>query len=226
VDTRVDDGGQYIYIVYADNGLYCTPAVSGAIESKRPPGQASGSATVVPNGTTGQFDIRAGNDLRASGRHAKFQYQLGDGVWRDVVEGQWLTSFADQSVYGNPQTVTFRACRDADSDLYCGESSGAQTLTPVNARAAIQSCVVGSVPTSALPVNAGMPTVRLFYSYSRGNLLGTYPDDSFSPYSESAVAPEPALFSDHTEVRVKAEVQFGAGPALRDPGFDQEACTS
>ena len=40
VDTDVSDGGQYVYIVYADNGLYCTPTVSGAVESKRPPGQA------------------------------------------------------------------------------------------------------------------------------------------------------------------------------------------
>ena len=37
--------------------------------------------------------------------------------------GQWLTSAGNSAVYGTPQTVTFRACRDAGSD-YCGADSG------------------------------------------------------------------------------------------------------
>jgi hypothetical protein len=226
VDTNVVDGKQYIYIVYADNGLYCTPTVSGAVESKRPPGQASGSAEVQANGDSGQYDLRAGNDLRAGGAHQKFQYQLNGGPWKDVVERQWLTSFADQSVYGNPQTVAFRACRDAGSDEYCGAPSPGVTLTPVNARAVLISCAVGYVPTATLPTNGGEPTITLLYSYSRG-IVGNYPNGSFSdPYAADLAAPPPNPGTDQTAVRVKARVQFGAGAPYTDTGFHQGLCAS
>jgi hypothetical protein len=173
---------------------------------------------------TGQFDIRADAGLAASGIHEKFQYQVnGSGNWIDVVPGQWLTSFADQSVYGNSQTVTYRACREAANDDYCGPVSAGTTLTPVNARAALVSCVVGSLPVSTAPANAGAPTVTLLYSYSRG-VVGTYPDASFSDWSATEAAPPPNLLSDQTAVRVKARVQYGAGPVHEDPHYDEGYC--
>ncbi|HEU4807062.1 MAG TPA: Ig-like domain-containing protein [Homoserinimonas sp.] len=225
VDTDVNDGGQYIYIVYANNGYYCTPTVSGAVESKRPPGQASGSVSVQPNADSGQFDLQAGTDLSATGTHARFQYQLNGGVWRDVVEGQWLTSFADQSVYGNPQTVSYRACREVTNEDYCGAPSSGVTLTPVNTRATLVSCTVGSLPTSTVPTNAAGATITLWYAYSRG-LAGIHSDGTFSAYSQSGVAPPPNPGTDQTAVRVKAKVQYGTGTEYFDPGYHQGLCTS
>ena len=46
-DTSVADGGNYFYVVYADNGYFCTPTVSGAVVTKATPGQASGTVTVA-----------------------------------------------------------------------------------------------------------------------------------------------------------------------------------
>ena len=231
VDTNVTDGDQYVYIVYSDNGMYCTPTVSGAVESKKPPGPAAGSASLQANGDSGQFDLRADNNLNASGIVGKFQYQLnGAGPWRTVVDGQWLTSFADATVYGNPQSVVFRACREAANDDYCGAGSAGQSLTPVNARATLLSCVVNNMPTSTRPVNGGTPTVTLLYSYNAG-VLGSYPEDGWSSYSSTDVAPYPNLPTDQTAVRVKARVQFGADPSdtdpsYLDPGFDEGRCSS
>src|SRR5690606_27563384 len=128
-----------------------------------------------------------GNDLAASGTHARFQYRLNGGAWKDVPSNRWLTGLGDGPIYGVAQTVEFRACRDAGSDAYCGAASSGQTLTPVNARAALVSCTVGSLPTSTEPANAGSPTITLLYAYSEGR-GGGYPDISFGEYSETEVA--------------------------------------
>ncbi|MCU1545452.1 MAG: fibronectin type protein, partial [Homoserinimonas sp.] len=222
-DTDVSDGDTFVYVVYADNGLFCTPTTSGAVEVKETPGKATGTATVEQNGTTGQYDIRAGVITPAA---VRYQYQFNNaGAWRDVVPGQWLTSAEDASVYGNPQTVTFRACRDAVVDDYCGAPSDGTTVTPVNSRATLTSCVVGSLPVSNDPRNGGSPTVTFWYSYNPGNGAGVHQQNGWTAYSTTEPAPQPAAEDGTTLVRVQAEVTYGA-ESYRDPGFAEGSCTT
>jgi hypothetical protein len=220
-DTTVADRHSYRYVVYADNGYYCTPTASGEILTMRPPGKASGSIELEANG--GQFDIRVGDDLSvASLTAAKFQYQVnGAGEWTDVVEGQWLTSIENSAVYGNPLTIVFRGCRDL-SDSFCGPASDGMTLTPVNARASLVSCVVGEDVVANPPVNAGDPQVTFRYAFDRG--LG------FASYGSDAAVPQPYPLLGPVRVRVKAVVDFGAGAPQHpgnpytDPGYIEGTC--
>lgn len=222
-DTGVKDQHTYRYVVYADNGYYCTPTASGEIRTMRPPGKASGSISLQAHG--GQWDIQVGNDLEvASLNAAKFQFSTnGTDNWQDVEEGQWLTSIADASVYGNPMTVTFRGCRDLQG-LFCGEPSDGMTLTPVDARASILSCVIGEQAVANPPVNAGDPTVTYLYSFNRGVGFGAYTDD--------ATVPTPIVpVLGQVNLRVKAVVDFGSGAPdhpgnpYTDPGYVEGPCT-
>jgi hypothetical protein len=197
--------------------------VSATAISLTSPGKASGSASIQDHAGSGQFDIQAGPSFSvASGTATKYQYRLNgtNGTWADVAAGQWLTSAADTSVYGTTVTVEYRGCRDA-SDGYCGLPSTAISLVPVNTRAAINSCVIGAVPSSTTPVNAGTPVVRWLYSYNDGGLLSAW-----SPFAENAQAPQPsALGSGTTSVRVKALVEIGPSPYYTDPGYGEGTCT-
>ncbi|WP_346233565.1 Ig-like domain-containing protein [Parafrigoribacterium mesophilum] len=212
-DTSVSDGGHYFYVVYADNGYFCTPTVSGSVVTKATPGQTSGTVTVARNGTTGQFDIRVDALTSAGPKYPDtvFQYRLGSGAWTTLVSGTWITSMADSSVYGNPITVTLRACRDAVGG-FCGESSAPTTLTPVNTRAGITSCAAGSDVIPTPPVNAGAPTVT--YRYSFQNELGIW-------VAASDATPPAGT----TAVRVTATVEIGPAPYYTDPAYGEGPCT-
>src|SRR5690606_9833393 len=153
VDGTVGDQVTYRYAVYGDNGFYCSVNVSGPVRTMQPPGQASGSATIEFR--DGQYDLRAGNDLAVATLSAeKFQVSINGGTFTDVTPGQWLTSMANQSVYGALVSVEYRGCRDA-SDNFCGEPSAAATLRPVNTRASVTSCVVGAQALASAPANPG-----------------------------------------------------------------------
>src|SRR5690554_1412154 len=221
IDTNASDGDQYVYVVYADNGLYCTPTVSGPVESKHVPGQASGTAAVAARGSTGQFDVQAGG-LSASGIVAKFQYQLnGSGNWSDVADGQWLTSLGSVN-YGTPQVVSYRACRDA-TENFCGAESSGATVTPVNTRHALVGCAVGSHPTVTAPSNPGLTPdqVVVYYSYNPGN-AGGHPPGHWSNYT-TGPAPPPDPDSAETLVRIKGVVTVG-GAVYEDPAPPEGSC--
>lgn len=222
-DTGVADQRTYRYVVYADNGYYCTPTASGEVLTMRAPGQATGGIWLQPSG--GQYDVQVRDSLSvASLTAAKFQYDLnGDGIWRDVTGNQFLTSAADLSVYGNAMTIRFRGCRDL-SDAFCGEPSAGVTRTPLNARASLVSCVVGADVVPGPPLNAGSLPVTYTYSFDTGLGFGSYSADRTVP------APVVPLLSP-TKVRVKAIVDFGSGlpehpsQLFTDPEFAESVCT-
>jgi hypothetical protein len=220
-DTGTSDGNSYFYVISADNGMYCTPTVSSVAISLASPGKASGTASIKDHTVSGQWDIQVGLSFSvASGTAARYQYRLNGGTWADVVAGQWLTSGADTSVYGTAVTVEYRGCRDA-SVSFCGAESNPISLVPVNSRAAITSCLVGSVPVSTAAVNAGTPVVRFLYSYNDGGTTAIW-----SPFTENAVAPVPAAVgSGTTSVRVKTVVEIGGPPYYTDAGYGEGTCT-
>ncbi len=223
IDTGVADQRTYRYVVYANNGYYCTPTASGAVLTMRAPGKAAGQIWLQPNG--GQYDIQVRGGLSvASLTTAKFQYdEDGNNIWQDVALGQYLTSAADLSVYGNAKTIRFRGCRDL-SDAFCGEPSNGMTRTPLNTRASIVSCVIGANVVPAAPVNAGNMPVSYVYSFNTGLGFGNYNADSAVP------APIIPLLT-HTSVRVKAIVDFGTGlpehasQFFTDPEYAEAVCT-
>ncbi|WP_167140367.1 Ig-like domain-containing protein [Diaminobutyricimonas sp. TR449] len=210
-DSTARDRNTYTYVVYADNGYHCTSATTGEVESKQVPGQASGSISVQSSGG-GQFDIRVDSLSVASGTADKYQYRIGGSAWRDVTVGQWLTSLAGSGVYGNQQNVEFRGCRDR-SDTFCGPPSIPLTATPVNTRAGIQSCVVGSNPIPTAPNNNGAAaTVLYMFSYNI-SVLGTPPTWSGFTYTETTAVPPGAVAA-----RVRATVTIGSN-SYTDPGW-------
>lgn len=222
VDTAVADQHTYRYVVYADNGYYCTPTASGEVLTMRPPGKASGQISLQPNG--GQYDIRVTGQLSVASLTApRFEYDVnGNNIWRVVVPDQFLTSAADLSVYGEPMTIRFRGCRDLSSD-FCGEPSDGMTRTPLNTRASIVSCVVGENVVPAPPMNAGNLPVTYLYAFNSGG--------GFSDYGIDNTVPEPVVpLMTETRVRVKAVVDFGAGVPehtdrfFTDPGFIEAVC--
>ncbi|MEO7349021.1 MAG: Ig-like domain-containing protein [Terrimesophilobacter sp.] len=222
-DTHVSDFHTYRYVVYANNGYYCTPTSSGDVLTMRAPGKASGEIWLQPNG--GQFDIQVRATLSvASLTAAKYQYDVnGDALWRDVAGGQFVTSAADLSVYGNAVELRFRGCRDL-SDAFCGEPSDGMTRTPLNTRASILSCVVGENVVPGQPVNAGSLPTSYLYAFDTGLGFGGFDTNSVVP------APDiPGLTT--TKVRVKAVVDFGSGVPehlsqfFTDPGYAESTCT-
>ena len=220
VDDTVRDGETYFYVVYADNGLFCTPTASGPVVTKKTPGQASATVDIAYSGT-GQYDIQVTRlDVRGGVPAAQYQYRVNGGAWGAVVNGQWVTSKADASVYGNLTTVEVRGCRDS-SNSFCGEPSSPVTLTPVNTRAGIVSCQVGSVPVASAPVNAGVTGIRYLYEYNDGAPTSLWTGN----YVEDGVAPQPATIgSGVTLVRVKAAVTIGTGPEYIDAGYGEGTC--
>ena len=218
-DTATNDGRSYHYVVYAENSLFCTPTRSGPVESKTPPGAPVATTTVEAHG--GQADLLVGS-LSASGTVHRFQTQLnGSGVWADVATGQWLTSIQNASVYGVPQTVVYRACRDASVN-FCGPASAPEVLTPVNARGSIVTCTVGQEVTSNPPVNENTPSVRYLYSFDDGA-----PNGEWTPYTDVAIAPPPAASppgSGVTSVRLKAVVTLTSGQTYTDADFAESSC--
>jgi hypothetical protein len=213
LDTDTRDGRDYIYLVIADNGLFCRVFAAGVVEAKRPPGEASGTASVAYS-DSGQYDIFANGNLAASGIVQKYQYRLStDGTWRDLPGSRQLTSLADWSVYGRSITVQFRACRD-DSSAFCGQpSSAGDPLTPVNTRVPATSCVPGERPLFTAPRSgASVPyTFRVAYRLSDGW-------STFDEYSPGNPVP-----SDAVGIRVKARATVGS-ETYEDRGYGEFAC--
>jgi hypothetical protein len=219
-DTATADGQTYSYVVYADNGSYCTAVSTGPAISKSPPGAASGTAAVEAN-SGGKFDVRAKGPLGvASGVAERFEYRLNGGTWSPVVPEQWLTSAADSSVYGTAVTVQYRGCRD-ETTIYCGPPSAATVLTPVDTRVVSASCVKDGVLPLAVdaPANAGSPAS----SYQVAYLRAVDPDSPTwdEPYVAYTDDPVP---SEAIGVRVRATVTLG-GDTYTDPGYGEFPCS-
>ena len=214
VDFGTTDGTRYQYVVYAENEFFCTPTASGAIETKSAPGPADATTSVEAQG--GQKDILVSGLLVASGSAVRFEVRVnGAGAWEQVTNGDWLTSAQDLSVYGNAQSIEYRGCRD-QSPNFCGPPSAPDVVTPINARAAIVSCTIGSGPEINPPLNGNVAQVSYFYSFDDGGV------DGFGPFTQADIAPSPALLgSGATRVRVQALVELADGQYYRDEVFDE-----
>ena len=196
--------------MFADNGRYCSIASTGPVESKSPPGAPDIAVTLVDRDGNGQLDLRAaGSFTVAVGSASRFEYRVGTGgAWAAVQSGQWLTSTANSAVYGIPQTVQFRACRDATAN-YCGNALSQSTATPLNARSTFTSCTApaGSDPGSFLfrgPEASATQTVTYRASFNRplANLLPNW--EGYEPYTSGGPVP-----SGTTAVRLETTASVG-----------------
>jgi hypothetical protein len=211
LDTDTRDGRGYVYLVIADNGLFCRVFASGSVEAKRSPGEASGTASLGYT-QSGQYDIYANGNVSASGIVEKYQYRLStDGTWRDLPSSRQLTSLADWSVYGRSITVQFRACRD-DSTAFCGAPSEGNDVTPVNVRVPATSCIPEQRPSITAPRSGG----SVSYSYQIAYDLGA----GWTAFEYSAGDPVP---SDAVGIRVRATATIGSD-TYRDRDYGEFAC--
>ncbi|GAB2461670.1 hypothetical protein HD599_001022 [Conyzicola lurida] len=228
VDENAVDGTAYSYVVYGDNGSYCTPVSTGATTSLAAPGFARAEVGIEVRPTTptvlnevtgddlttGRYEIRVGTNLRvASGTAERYEYRLNGGAWAPTVAGQWLTSAADTRVYGVPQVVELRGCRDA-SQTYCGPASDAVTLTPVNARGSVRTCIADRPLDYATPANGSGATTTVLMSYY------TLANPTWSPFYFDS---DDAVPLTATGVRLKVAVTVG-GITYTDPGYAEGTC--
>jgi hypothetical protein len=215
VDTTAADTASYVYVVYSDNGKFCTTTTSGSVETKKAPGPASANLT-LQHQSGGNFDIRV-DGLAAAGSPARYEYMLGgSGVWNGVVNGQYLTSSANASVYGTAVEVQLRACRDASAD-FCGTPMSV-TRMPVATRATIPSCVQGQPFTIVDPPNqVGAVTVESFRVASG---MPGQPITQFTAYTEGQAAP-----LGFAAVFVKATVSDGTTSYV-DPEYGEQSCAA
>jgi hypothetical protein len=220
-DTTPSDGGTYSYIVFASNGLYCTAVAGGVTESIAAPGQGLGTAAVQYSGN-GQYDVRVLDDLSVeSGRAERYQYRIGDGAWKAVTEGQWLTAAGGDTVYGKSLQVTFRGCREG-GDEYCGPASEASVVVPVTVRASVSSCVPDdeNPPIIVKPANANMKSVTYALAYKLRDIHGV-PEWTGFTYESDEPVPSNAI-----GVRIRATVVMGSGTYSEpDSGFSQTPCS-
>jgi len=177
---------------------------------------------LVARADTGQLDIQA-SGLAASGIVDHFELSFNKVDTAVVASGQWLSSAANTAVYGTQQTVFYRACRDT-SATYCGEWSDAASATPLNARAAIESCTAPSGDTPGIvrviaPSSGGQQSVSYQASFNRpqAGVLTNWED--FATYTEGDPVP-----SGTVGVRIRATVSAGGDP-WSDPAYVEATCT-
>jgi hypothetical protein len=155
VDSSANDGTNYTYFLYADNGYYCSSVASGSVANLLPPGTASAGFSLVSNDAEGHRDIKISNLDVASGTAQRFQYSVDGGAWADVPASGFITSPATAQLYGLSHSVSVRGCRDASTESLCGPASApGPALTPLSVRAAVPACTAGAPATFGEPVNA------------------------------------------------------------------------
>lgn len=194
----------YTYTVVASNGLFCSSA-GASTESVTPPGQTTGSITVAAYGTGGLFKASIGA-LAASGAVDFYQYRVGGGAWNPIPSDRVVL---DDNGNGVPIDVTFRACRAGQTRDECGPASSAATGTPVDTRATVATCTVGSPLGASLPRNAGSPVTSVVVTFVGETLPSgrSSTDASGDAYTTSSIVPEGA-----TSVEVKATVDGHVDP--------------
>nr|BFF13667.1 hypothetical protein GCM10025699_49700 [Microbacterium flavescens] len=105
--------------------------------------------------------------------------------------------------------MTFRACRAGQTRDECGPASSAATGTPVDTRATVGTCTVGSPLGASLPRNAGSPVTSVVVTFVGETLPGgrSSTDAGGDAYTTSSIVPEGA-----TSVEVKATVDGHVDP--------------
>jgi hypothetical protein len=224
VDTSAQDGQSYTYFVYADNGLFCSTSKSNSVQSLQAPGKVTtaGALQLAVNGAvdSGDYDVQVARLQVASGTAVVYQVSTdGGSTWNPAKEGQFLTSNADSSVYGNPQGFWFRGCRDSQATI-CGARSDAVSATPIATRPRIVLCQPGQPLQINDPSNAGITPDGYTVEFFETDLLGsggwTGGDPDGTAYSTTSTVPDNA-----TQVRIKGTVQ-----GHQDPGYATATCTT
>jgi hypothetical protein len=154
VTDTVSADGDYQYVAYADNGLFCTASAPQSVRSYTPPGAATTPTVDVVNTDPGdgvwQLQIGGLNVQSGQADHYQIRYSASS---------PWIDAPTDPTPglgYGDATAVQARGCR-GDSVSYCGPASPAHsTATPVLTQPTIVSSTEGSPLKVTDPANDGL----------------------------------------------------------------------
>ncbi|KQO64696.1 Ig-like domain-containing protein [Curtobacterium sp. Leaf261] len=217
-DTVTADG-EYQYVAYADNGLFCVASAPRGVTSFTPPGMPSAQVGLQDYGSglggtkrtddNGNVDVQV-SGLTASGRVDHYIVTLSDGTVARVSGGS-VGLTPSPSRYGSSLAVSVSACRES-SDDYCTTNQDVGSVTPFTAHAS--SIAVDSAGTLSFAAPANSPALPTTYSVyvCTATLLGlpdcgttyTDADGAQQPYKNGSTMPD-GLRS----VRVTATVTAG-----------------
>lgn len=214
-DTTAADGSTYVYIVYAENDLYCTVSVSAPIEAKRPPGVATG-AVETRSMDDGRFEVFvAGAPTVASGIANRFQASLDAGAtWRDIADGDRLTTGGS---YGSSINVTFRGCRDSSSQ-YCGPASAPVTGTPITT--VVTAVVCEALDPAVAPIISRPANEGTFVESYEVSYLGPFGLLGAEAWTDPMPGTDPVP-AGAKRIRVQATVD-----SYTNPGYNEFRCTT
>ncbi|MCU1529365.1 MAG: hypothetical protein JWP75_3128, partial [Frondihabitans sp.] len=206
------DLNTYTYFIYADNGYFCTASSPASVQSLQAPSGVSATAAVVDRGdSSGYFDVQiSGLQVTTGTAQSYVATNTGSGASITVQNGDFLTSSADQSVYGLAQTWTVKACRTSDGNI-CSTDTATISGTPVSTRASIGQCTVGAALAVNAPANDHGVTPDGYTVDFNEPFLGidhwVSNDSNGNAFTTTSTVPTSA-----TQVRVKATVQGHQDP--------------
>ena len=157
VDRSAEDGGQYTYFAYAQNGYFCSTSASGPVQSLKAPGAPTFELSVEQDGASDRYDLRATRLRATSGTAVRYEFALDGGAWTAVPDSGRLTG-TDASAYNRAVDVVLRGCRD-ETSRFCGPASDPVRATPVLAgfpSAAFAGDLLGGTWSFTGPTGSGL----------------------------------------------------------------------
>ncbi|WP_430593598.1 Ig-like domain-containing protein [Humidisolicoccus flavus] len=202
-EHRLPRGQQFVYVIVADNGWYCSTSVSRAISGVPNAPTASLQVTVRANGDAA--DLRVTGEQRLPGVDY-FQVRVntnGSGwdAWRDFpVDGGFVTRVTAQNA-GLSTAVELRACTGSQdsSGKNCSTPQRLGSASPYLLAAIINTCVIDQqLSVSAPPLANGAVAPVSFTIKTRFQVDGSWTE--WSSPADPAFAPN--VPADATRVQV------------------------
>jgi hypothetical protein len=167
-DTAPSDA-QFKYTVIASNGFFCSSS-SSLSEAITPPEPTTAEVSLAQYGNDGKFKPRV-DSLASRGADA-FQYQVDGGNWNDVSRGDFV---AVDRADGRAVSLVFRGCKTGSTRSEC-TTSEALSVTPVDTRATVNTCVPDEPLTIDKASNSGQGLSSVDVQYRLQSAPATWVD--------------------------------------------------
>ncbi|MFZ7088602.1 Ig-like domain-containing protein [Curtobacterium sp. RRHDQ10] len=210
VTDTVGGDGDYQYVAYADNGIFCTASTPQNVRSYTPPGTPTAEASIENVGgstgtwrsdDSGDFDVVV-QAFAATGSVDHYVVTLSDGSSLQTTGGKVVITPAR---YGAPLAVTVTACRTSTAD-YCTTNDAVGAVRPVTARIGSLSGASGTI-AFADPVNSPSGTNTYAITVCSGPLglqCSAKHDDGTTAWQKGDTLP-----TDWTSISVDTSVTIG-----------------